>query len=42
MEFPPSLELFQHHNSVFVFLTTEQVRKTKRTMLATKKTLKAH
>jgi hypothetical protein len=42
MEFPPSLELFQHHNSVFVFLSTEQVRKTRRTMMGTKKTLKSH
>jgi hypothetical protein len=43
MEFPPSLELFQHHNSVFVFLSTEQTRKTKRTLLGpVKKTLKSH
>ena len=42
MEFPPSLELFQHHNSVFVFLSTEQVRKTRRTLLGAKKTLKSH
>jgi hypothetical protein len=42
MEFPPSLELFQHHNSVFVFLSTEQVKKTRRSIVATKKTMKSH
>ena len=43
MEFPPSLELFQHHNSVFVFLSTEQVKKTRRALLGqVKKTLKSH
>ena len=43
IDFPPSLELFQHHNSVFVFLSTEQVRKTRRALLGpVKKTLKSH
>lgn len=43
MEFPPSLELFQHHNSVFVFLSTEQARKTRRVLMGpVKKTLKSH
>lgn len=28
--FPPSLELFQHHNSVFVFLSSDQTKKSRR------------
>ena len=28
--FPPSLELFQHHNSVFVFLSSDQTKKSRK------------
>ena len=39
--FPPSLELFQHHNSVFVFLSSDQAKKSRKTSLnPSKKTLK--
>jgi hypothetical protein len=43
IHFPPSPELFQHHNSVFIWLGCDQQRKTKRCELTTKRaTLKAH
>jgi len=39
--FPPSLELFQHHNSVFVFLSSDQTKKSRRVGPTTaRKTLK--
>jgi hypothetical protein len=37
VQFPPSLEFFQHHNSMFIFLMSEQVKKTKRTSMPTKR-----
>ena len=41
IQFPPSLELFQHHNSVFVFLSSDQAKKSRKTSLnPSKKTLK--
>lgn len=41
--FPPSPELFQHHNSVFIWLSCDQQRKTKRCEITGKRsTLKAH
>jgi hypothetical protein len=41
ISFPPSLELFQHHNSVFVFLSSDQAKKSRKTSLnPSKKTLK--
>jgi hypothetical protein len=41
ISFPPSLELFQHHNSVFVFLSSDQSKKSRKTSLnPSKKTLK--
>jgi hypothetical protein len=43
IQFPPSPELFQHHNSVFIWLGCEQQRKTKRCEVASKRTtIKAH
>jgi hypothetical protein len=42
IQFPPSPELFQHHNSVFIWLGCEQRRKTKRTEVSNKKTLKSY
>jgi len=39
--FPPSLELFQHHNSVFVFLSSDQAKKSRKTSInPSKRTLK--
>lgn len=39
--FPPSLELFQHHNSVFVILTSDQTKKSRKIGPTTaRKTLK--
>ena len=41
ISFPPSLELFQHHNSVFVFLSSDQAKKSRKTSLnPSKRTLK--
>jgi hypothetical protein len=43
IQFPPSPELFQHHNSVFIWMSCEQHRKTKRAELTGKRnTLKIH
>ena len=41
ISFPPSLELFQHHNSVFVILSSDQTKKSRRVSSAPmRKTLK--
>jgi hypothetical protein len=42
IKFPDSIELFQHHNSIFVLLTSDQVKKTKRlaSAMQNKRTLK--
>ena len=40
--FPKSPELFQHHNSVFIWMGCEQRRKTKRAEMTGRKTLKIH
>jgi len=42
IQFPKSPELFQHHNSVFIWMGCEQHRKTKRTEMTGRKTLKIH
>ncbi len=43
VQFMPSPELFQHHNSMFIFLNCDQQRKTKRCEITGKRsTLKAH
>jgi hypothetical protein len=42
IHFPPSPELFQHHNSVFIWLGCEQHRKTKRTETTGKRTMKSY
>lgn len=43
IQFPPSPELFQHHNSVFIWMSCEQHRKTKRVEMQGKRTtLKIH
>ena len=42
ISFPSSPELFQHHNSVFIWLGCEQHRKTKRTDVTGKRTLKSY
>jgi hypothetical protein len=43
IHFPPSPELFQHHNSVFIWLGCEQQRKTKRCEITSKRTtIKSH
>lgn len=43
IQFPPSPELFQHHNSVFIWMGCEQHRKTKRSEMSGKRTtLKVH
>lgn len=43
IQFGPSPELFQHHNSVFIWLSCEQQRKTKRCEILNKRsTLKFH
>lgn len=42
IKFPESIELFQHHNSIFVLLTSDQVKKTKRltSAIQAKRTIK--
>ena len=41
IRFPESIELFQHHNSLFVLLSSEQVKKTKKALeQSSRKTLK--
>jgi hypothetical protein len=42
IHFLPSPELFQHHNSLFVFLHCEHQRKTKRCEITGRRTLKIH
>jgi len=43
IQFPKSPELFQHHNSVFIWMGCEQHRKTKRSEMTGKRsTLKIH
>jgi hypothetical protein len=42
IQFPKSPELFQHHNSVFIWMSCEQHRKTKRTEMTGRRTLKLH
>ena len=41
IQFPATIELFQHHNSVFVFMSSEQMKKSRKNVVSNhKKTVK--